>query len=144
MKRLITATVLALFITGSAFATDGTIPTEVIWSFKNSFSNATQVVYSEVNDMIRVEFMNGTEKRIAYYNPSGSLIVLTKPISPDQLPGALQQDLKNRFKGYTVTEVHKFENDGQVEYYIFLEGSKKDLVLNAPGSRWKTFRVTKK
>lgn len=145
MKRLFLATsLLFIVIASSAFTPVENIPSAVVLSFKNSFTDATQVVYTEVKDMVRVEFFNGSARQVAYYDQSGSLIVLTKAITPDHLPKSLQKDLQKRFADYTVTDVQKFENSEQVEYYIFLDGSKKSMVLNSTSSRWRIYQINKK
>lgn len=145
MKRLfVAASLMFIVIASSAFTPAENIPSAVMLSFKNSFTNATQVVYAEVKDMVRVEFFNESAKQVAYYDHSGSLIVLVKAITPDLLPQSLQKDLQKRFAGYTVTDVQKFENSEQVEYYIFLDGSKKSMVLNSTSSRWRIYQINKK
>jgi hypothetical protein len=67
MKRLfLAASLMVIVIASSAFTPAGNIPSAVVLSFKNSFTNATQVVYTEVKDLVRVEFFNGATKQIAY------------------------------------------------------------------------------
>lgn len=144
MKRLfVAAGLLAIVSTTSAFSADK-IPAAVMISFEQNFSKATQVVYTEINEMVRVEFFHGNEKNVAYYNSTGDLIVLTQPITLEQLPISLQEDLKKRYSDYSISDVQLFRKDGRVEYFVFADSAKKHLILNAPGSRWRIFKISKK
>lgn len=141
MKRLLVAAgLLVMVCANSAYATEK-IPAAVLISFQQSFSNATQIVYTELNDMVRVEFFSGNEKNVAYYNTTGDLIVLTQPIGFEKLPKVLQEDLTAHYSSYSISDVQLFKQDGRIEYYVILENAKKQLILNAAGKRWRTFRI---
>jgi hypothetical protein len=145
MKKIIlAAAILMIAFTTNAFAAEESVPANVIRSFKYTFYGASDVSYSEVNDMIRVAFILEGKKNVAYYHANGELVVLTQAMKISEFPQSLQNDLQQRCSEYVVTDSYKFEKDGSVEYYLILDNSEKHVILHSSGKKWKTFQITKK
>ena len=143
-KFFLASAILMLAFTTNAFASEENVPATVIRSFKHAFYGASDVSFSEVNDMIRVAFSMGGKKNVAYYHANGELVVLTQAMNTSEFPQTLQNDLRNRFSEYVVTDSYKFEKDGSVEYYLILDNSEKHVILSSSGKKWKTFQITRK
>ena len=138
------AAILMFAFTTNAFASEENVPANVIRSFKYAFHGASDVTFSEVNDMIRVAFSMDGKKNVAYYHANGELVVLTQAMNTSEFPQSLQNDLRNRFSEYVVTDSYKFEKDGSQEYYLILDNSEKHVILRSSGKKWKTFQITRK
>ena len=69
MKRLLVAfTLFACAFTSLAFAAGEKIPGSILQSFYQTFNNAKNVSWAEVDGMIRIGFKIDDAENFAYYN----------------------------------------------------------------------------
>jgi hypothetical protein len=140
MKHLLIAfSLLACLFSTSAFAGNNDVTPVIEQSFHQTFSDATQVSWTHVNDFYRVGFLvNGTE-HFAYYNNSGELIVVAKEIEMSKLPKALREDFQKRYNNNSTAQVFQFDNDEGRQYYLLMSEDTKQVTLKAVGKKWEMF-----
>jgi len=138
MKYLIMALLLLTAASSNLNAADGKplVTSAAHKAFERSFKNASEVSWTEANNVYKVEFLFNSQYNIAYYNASGALITLEKNIVSTQLPLILEANLKTRYAGFWITSLQEFSNDKKVSYTIKLENAFSKLVLRSSGTGW--------
>ncbi|MEO7045600.1 MAG: hypothetical protein ABI091_09870 [Ferruginibacter sp.] len=139
MKKLTTTMLLALFISVSAFATDGKkvsaeketkVSKNVSASFLQDFKNASNVSWNKTSEFYIAEFKLKEETMSAAYDEDGALLGMARTLKFSELPMSAQEALGDRFAKYSfkgnVTEVIY---DGETNYYLWAEGKDKDLKI---------------
>lgn len=146
MKRLFLTLSICALITVSALANDEKISNNAINSFQSSFVGATNVTWSQVNDLYVASFSLNDQKAAAYYNIQGELVATGRYVTSEQLPITLLASLQPKAKGYATTgfmEITK-QDEGTV-YYANLESEKESLVLKSSSiNSWSVHKKTRK
>ena len=144
MRKIIL--MLAITIsTMSAFASDTKVDAKVLESFKTEFAAAKEVSWSDAGSYYRAEFTFNGQHVNAYYSKEGELLGLTRYISPIDLPLNLQIGLKNKSKGYWISDLFETTKDISTTYYITLEDADTQIVLKASaGDTWSVYKKIKK
>ncbi len=147
MAKRAFAALVALTITASAFAKDVTrnISYKTMDHFKSAYSEASDVQWTLKNDFVKASFLLEGERVEAFYSLQGELIGSSKAISSQSLPAAAQRLINKKYDKYTVKEVIQFDGAEATKFYVSLDGSKKQVVLevNQDGAT-SVFRTTKK
>ena len=146
MKRTIFALALSLVLGTASFANnDESINERAAQSFKKEFAQAKDVSWQKTGDMIRATFTLNERVLFAYYNQSGDLMAITRNITTDQLPIALQTQLRKNYSGYWVSDLFEMVSGGQTNYYITVENADHKVVLKSEDfGSWSTYRKEKK
>ena len=146
MKRTIFALALSLVLGTASFANnDESINERAAQSFKKEFAQAKDVSWQKTGDMIRATFTLNERVLFAYYNQSGELMAITRNITTDQLPIALQTLLRKNYAEYWVSDLFEMVSGGQTNYYITLENADHKVVLKSEDfGSWATYRKEKK
>ena len=130
MKKLFIAALMAVSIAGSAFAADANkVSYSVVNTFKASFKNASDVQWSITENFTKASFVLNNQHKAAFYTPDGEWIANTEEINIDKMPEVAQNVLENKYAGYTVKEVIRFEGVAEEAYYISLENEQRTLIL---------------
>lgn len=124
--------ILALFAGCLVFASTYADPNEkVLKAFKETFTAATNVKWSDLDDSYFVSFSNaGTMSRVRY-DKEGNIIASTRYYQPNQLPMNIFTKLKKQYKNqdlFGVTEVSAGED---IVYFVKMQD----------GKNWTTLRV---
>ena len=146
MKRTIFALALSLVLGSASFANnDESINEKAAQSFKKEFAQAKDVSWQKTGDMIRATFTLNERVLFAYYNQSGDLMAITRNITTDQLPIALQTLLRKNYTEYWVSDLFEMVSGGQTSYYITVENADHKVVLKSEDfGSWSTYRKEKK
>ncbi len=146
MKRTIFALALSLVLGSASFANnDESINEKAAQSFKKEFAQAKDVSWQKTGDMIRATFTLNERVLFAYYNQSGDLMAITRNITTDQLPIALQTSLRKNYADYWVSDLFEMVSGGQTSYYITVENADHKVVLKSEDfGNWATYRKEKK
>lgn len=148
MKNKITAfVVFALFVTTSAFA--GNIKNnendKVLTSFNQKFAEAKEVSTSVTNKFVQVRFKMNEQVMFAFFTESGELLGVSRHIITNQLPLALQTEIKVSFPGTWVTELFEYSSENESTYYLTLENADQKILLKSEyGSSWSVTKKVKK
>ena len=146
MKRTIFALALSLVLGTASFANnDESINERAAQSFKKEFAQAKDVSWQKTGDMIRATFTLNERVLFAYYNQSGDLMAITRNITTDQLPIALQTLLRKNYSDYWVSDLFEMVSGGQTSYYITVENADHKVVLKSEDfGSWSNYRKEKK
>jgi hypothetical protein len=146
MKRTIFTLALSLILGTASFANNDESNNEkAAQSFKKEFAQAKDVSWQKTGDMIRATFTLNERVLFAYYNQSGDLMAITRNITTDQLPIALQSLLRKNYAGYWVSDLFEMVSGGQTSYYITVENADHKVVLKSEDfGSWSTYRKEKK
>jgi hypothetical protein len=146
MKRTIFALALSLILGTASFANnDESINEKAEQSLKKEFAQAKDVSWQKTGDMLRATFTLNERVLFAYYNQSGDLMAITRNITTDQLPIALQTQLRKNYSGYWVSDLFEMVSGGQTNYYITVENADHKVVLKSEDfGSWSTYRKERK
>ena len=144
MKKMILALALVFTISG-AFASDVTVTKEVLKSFNNNFSNATDITWTIGDGYYKAAFTLNEQKVFAFFNSEGEYLGLARYINTLQLPVYQHSSLKKHYGQKWVTDLFEMANDEGTTYYITLEDANTKLVLKStPGSDWYVYKKIEK
>ena len=142
MKLLIIA--LSLFTTVLAktgYANETVITPVVLNNFQNSFADANNVSWSEVNGMYKARFYVNKQFITGYYNVDGDLVAMIKNISTSELPKSLQASLRNSIGQFWITDLFEIINEDGKSYYITLENADSQVVLKSESNKkWSVYK----
>ena len=138
MKKITIILAMLLTLATAAFANEKKVSPDVLQAFKNKFSNATEVSWETTNTYYKAAFeINGTWLN-AYYSNSAQLLCVTRNISSAQLPLYLQNNLKQQYKDYWITDLFELTNEQGFNYYLTVQDSDYKIMLESKdGSDWK-------
>lgn len=140
MKTIIFFLALAVSTTPSFAACMSRNDKPAIEAFKKNFEAATDVKWEEVNGYMKVSFSISAQSMQAYYTPAGDLVSVVRNITSDQLPLMLLVELKNIYKNYWVTELFEVVTGDQHGYFMTLENSNREIVLQSDSDKtWDLF-----
>lgn len=132
--------VMAIAVLGSVFANNEKVKSEVEKAFSNEFRYAQNEKWKTTKNFHRVDFTMGSKRLTAFYNHDAELIAVTRFLSPDELPGPLSKELGKRYAGYGIRELFELRSEGQINYYIALEGQGETVVLESRSAgSWKVY-----
>jgi len=146
MKKTIFALAFSLILGSASFANnDESINERASQSFKKEFAQAKDVSWQKSGDMFRATFTLNERVLFAYYSQSGDLMAITRNITSDQLPIALQTSLRKNYTEYWVSDLFEMVSGGQTSYYITVENADHKVVLKSEDfGSWSTYRKEKK
>jgi len=144
MKKLVLTLAIAI-TTLSAFAGEAGVDQKVLNAFSKDFKTAKEVEWTIGTNYYRADFTYNEKHVFAYYDKSGELVALTRYVSPNDLPLALQSNLKKSFSDYWISDLFEVSNTDGTSYYVTVENAETKLVLKAgDGKSWDQYSKSKK
>lgn len=143
MKKMILTLAIAVS-TFNAFATDANVNEKVLDAFRTEFTSAKEVEWSVNSNYYKATFNYNGKYVFAFYNENGELLGLSRYLSPDDLPIALQKNLTKNYKGYWVSDLFETAKNDATNYYITLENADTKIVLKSSGNSWGVHSKSKK
>ncbi len=147
MKK-ITLAIAVTLITGLTvvYATEKeNINGPVATSFKQDFSNASDVKWIQEKNYAKASFKLNNQVMFAYYTENGELLAVTRNILSDHLPILLLADLKKTYSNYWISDLFEMSAQDETDYYVSLENADETLILKSNGySVWTVYKRTKK
>ena len=145
MKQIL---IIIAFLTAASFSSrandEHTVNPVVLKSFEKTFTNACDVNWIESGEVYIAEFKFNNQVITAYYSSTGTLMGLKKNILSTQLPVFLEASLKEQYKGYWITDLMEYGNQGETTYYVTLENADQTLVLKSSLNTWSLFHKAQK
>lgn len=148
MKKIMLA--LAVILTvglTSAFAKNSEdINRNTIASFKNDFSQATQVSWQDGKEYVKATFTLNDQVMFAYYSKeSNELMAVERNILSDQLPINLFTSLKKDYSGGWISGLFEMAKPDHTVYFATLENANERVVLKSNSSNeWMVYKREKK
>ena len=144
MKVLLVAFIACISVLATP-AKAQSVPSMIVHSFANAFPLAGQATWSSLSNLYRAEFLLDKERRSAFFNQTGELVVVTRYIPFHRLPRSLRNDLIKQFPNHTAVETLEVMNDSTVDYYAtVIENNKTTIISSKYFGRWQEFRKEEK
>ena len=145
MKKFLLTLAIAASSLG-VFAGETSVSEKVLKAFQTEFTTAKEVTWTVGADYYMATFIYNEAYVNAFYGEDGSLMGLTRNISPADLPVALQASLKKEAgTGYWVSGLSEVTKSDGTAYYVTLENADTKLVLRAAGGyTWSHYSRAKK
>ena len=89
-----------------------------VYQFATDFPDVTNIHFDKMKDYSAVTYTQNGINNTAYYDDNSELIGTIRNRSIQDLPAAAQTDIANRYAGYTVVRVVRFNANGDNETYI--------------------------
>ena len=132
MKPLLIAfTLFSSVFAKTTFAQQNPITPAVLHTFNLSYSKATNVKWSEVDNMYKAEFMLNDQSSSIFYSKDGAVIATSRFIVPSQLPIQLQASLEKNYKNYKLTGLFEVVNEEGSNFYAVVEDNKNKITLKS-------------
>lgn len=145
MKLLFIAlTALLSFGTSNSNAQDISVSAAVTNAFQSSFKNASDVQWKDGGHFYKADFTLNGQYVSAFYDQHAKLLAVTKNISPVQLPVTLQNNLKNEYADYWISELFEVSDESGTKYYATVEDGDDKIVLKSYSSIWTTYKKSRK
>lgn len=112
------------------------VPSVIVNNFKKEFPKANDVEWERQGDQYNVDFEIGRYKDYeAWFTASGMLIRYTEEISEGDLPKAVKDAVKNKYKGYRIDDAKKIIENGVETYNVEIEkgNDERDLIFSKNG-----------
>jgi hypothetical protein len=94
--------------------------------FAADFPNAKNVHFARINDLNKISFTQDKEKMNAYYDDGDQLVGTIQKESFADLPDNAQKEIQNKYPGYTIANVVKFNDNESDDTEILLYGISMD------------------
>lgn len=127
-KILLTA---AFFVSIATYAAPPEISEKVLKAFKETFSNAEQVVWDEYDTYYSVKFKQTAIDTRVKYDKNGEIMETTRYYFEQNLPPFILAKIKKRYADKKVFGVTEISSDAELSYYIVLEDEKNWLTIKA-------------
>lgn len=106
------------------------VPSAVVQAFKTKFPGATDVKWDTKKDGYKVAFKVGTRKHDGWFDKAGGLKKHKEDFPKSELPQPIRQKLETDFKSYTIDDVDKVEENGEVVYVVKLKGASEERKIS--------------
>lgn len=138
MKKLILLMSAALLLSaGALFANpyETKVNSKIEHAFSESFAGASEVKwYTDDNKTFTAKFNMRSSKVTAFFDDAGTLLATSRYLDPEQLPLALTSRINKRYAKDSIYCIVEYAANGNVVYFITLEGKDTWTVLKADGS----------
>lgn len=112
-------------------------------AFSARFAAAREAQWTQVNGLYRVHFELDGLVSNAYFSPEGSLVALTRQVSPEALPTALRSRLQPSLRQRWISDLFVVETEAGSTYYASLRGADDTVLLQSVAGRcWTHYRAT--
>jgi hypothetical protein len=108
------------------YAAEGDAGIDIKSQFTEDFPDAKNIHFARLKDLNEVSFTQDKEEMTAYYREGDQLVGTIRKESPAGLPGNAQKEIQNKYPGYTIASVVKFDDNESEATEIILDGISMD------------------
>ncbi len=148
MKKRISiliASVILLFATTFARASDGKVPENVKTKFVHEFFFANNVNWENTEGYYKASFNAFDKTLFAYYTDDADFIGVAVNILSSELPRSLETELKTENKDFWITGLFKVVTDNKTSYFAELQNADQIVLLKSDDSAgWSFYKKIKK
>jgi len=132
MKKVSIIAFMVITIVSSAFAGDNNaLNFKGSDSFKKTYPQATDVVYSVKKEFTEVHFTWNNLKLEAFFDRQGNYIGTSREIAVNDLPLSYVLGINKEYKDFDITEAIEFDHaENGMSYYVTVINGDKKYVLN--------------
>ncbi len=146
-KKILTLMTALMLIISATYAdsADRHIPVSVMSAFRSDFSYASNVNWELFNGYYKASFNEHGITLYAFYTSDGEFMGLATYLLSDRLPISLQSEIKEKYKGYWITDLFHFNINNVPGYFITLENADRKIMLKAEKyNSWSFYSEMKK
>jgi hypothetical protein len=141
---IIAICLMVSFLSQSSLAAEPKLTNRIVRAFQATFSEAEDAQWSEVEDLLNVNFTLNGRRMFAFYNVHGDLVVTGRYLSVKQLPKVAQQKLTVEANGLTISETFEISEGVDTRYYATIDNGHELRVVVSTGGKWSTYRKISK
>lgn len=139
MKKILLITLVLTGVTAFAANTPD-INEKVLKSFKETFLNATNVVWYEEGDEFQANFLQASIIVKANFDVDGNLLSTIRYYSEEHLPAKVLSRLRKTYPGKTIFGVTEINTDDEIAYYVKLVDDKFWYTVKSDSWGWLVLR----
>jgi len=130
MKKFI---YLAVWLTGlsAAAATPPEVSEKVLKAFKETFANASNVVWTEADNNYKATFLQSEIRVRAIYDNEGNLLHTVRYYEGKYLPPNVVASLKKRYAGKEIFGVTEISSEIDLVYHITMKDEKNWYIVKS-------------
>ncbi|RCW92823.1 PepSY-like domain-containing protein [Winogradskyella arenosi] len=114
------------------------VPSVIVNAFHKQFPKATDLEWEMDGNLYNVDFeMHWNEDHDVWYNAEGIMVRHKEDLAKSDLPEAVRQRIKTDFTGYTIDDLERITDRGNVIYKMELNAfttTDWDVVIDSEGS----------
>ena len=139
-NRILFVAMLFVFGTSSLFAnTVEGVNEKVLSSFKKEYNGAKEVYWQKGDQFLKATFTLNEKVYFAYYNEEGEKLALVRNVMSFDLPIPLQQDLKESYGQFWISDLFEINAKEESAYYVTIENADSKITLKSVGMNGWTF-----
>ena len=123
MKQILVIALVLFGLTASA-TTPPEITEKVLKAFRETFTNATDVVWHESGAQYQANFKQADITARATYDAEGNLLSTVRYYYEQNLPAHILAKLKRKYADRSIFGVTEITTENEISYYIKLEDEK--------------------
>jgi hypothetical protein len=131
-----------ILLAGSLFANPTAVTEKVLKAFKQTFTQAENVVWSDTQNVYMVKFMQQGIQTSVKYDEDGNFLSSLRYYLSDHLPVDILCKLKKKFADKTIFGVTENIIGDEVNYYVKLEDDKSWTTVKIDNDR--NMQITEK
>ena len=115
------------------------------FDFSIDFSFARNVSWESINGYYKASFIEHGKTLYAFYTADADFMGIATYLLSDRLPVSLQSVIKEKYKGYWITDLFYFQVNSTPGFLITLENADQKIMLKAEENKsWSLYSVVKK
>ena len=141
-KKIIMLVAAFVFIANMLFAnTDrNLIPESVVSAFSRSFSDAKEIHWEGLGNYYKATFRQNGHTLYVYYSDNAEFMGIAENVLSDKIPDLLQTAIKNKYPGYWITDLAKFDVADKTGFLVTIENAEEKIVLKAnENQHWQVY-----
>lgn len=124
---------LALLLTGLATraATPPDVTEQVLKAFKETFTDASNVIWTEEDKNFKATFVVSEIRVRAIYDKNGNLLQTVRYYEEKNLPPNIVASIKKRYAGKSIFGVTEISSETELSYHVTLKDEKNWYVVKS-------------
>ena len=146
-KKILTLLAAFVLVANILFANtrENPVPEPVVSAFSGSFSSAKEVHWEGFGNYYKATFSQNGNALYVFYSDNAEFMGIANNVLSDKLPGLLQTGIKNKYQGYWITDLVKYNVAGKTGFLVTIENANEKIVLKTNSNQhWQVyFKKTK-
>src|SRR5450432_364973 len=141
-KKIVIWMAAFVLIANIVFAntSENLIPESVASAFGSSFSCAKEVHWESLGNYYKATFRQNGNQLYVFYSDNAEFMGIAKNILSDKLPNSLQDGIKNKYPGYWITDLAKYDVADKTGFLVTIENADEKIVLKTNDNKhWQVY-----
>ncbi len=143
MKKIVVVALMAFF-SSAIFANPTGVSERVLKIFKETFANAQEVKWVELDNSYSVSFSQEGVQTKVVYDLDGNLMSSLRYYNPQRLPLNVLGKLQKKYKDRTLFGVTEYATDHDVIYYVKMFDAKFWYTIKIDGGSMEQYEKLKR